>query len=63
MTTEQFNISYQRLVSTFIRDAGVDEPTARKCIGVLGVEMFKNGLSYDYQQEYWKKIIDVSNKN
>ena len=37
----------QELISTFIRETGIDEHSAKKCVNILAREMFRNGLSYD----------------
>tara|TARA_R110000868_G_scaffold800_4_gene5902 strand:+ start:1168 stop:1350 length:183 start_codon:yes stop_codon:yes gene_type:complete len=48
----------QELISTFIRETGIDEHSAKKCVNILAREMFRNGLSYDYQVKFWNAIIE-----
>jgi hypothetical protein len=52
----------QELISVFIREAGIDEDSAKKCVIILGREMFKNGLSYDYLVNFWNGVINEAKK-
>ena len=52
----------QELISVFIREAGIDEDSAKKCVIILGREMFRNGLSYDYLVDFWNGVINESKK-
>jgi hypothetical protein len=52
----------QELISVFIREAGIDEDSAKKCVIILGREMFRNGLSYDYLVNFWNGVINEAKK-
>ena len=52
----------QELISVFIREAGIDEDSAKKCVIILGREMFSNGLSYDYLVNFWNGVINEAKK-
>ena len=57
-----YQIKTQELISSFIREADISEDSAKKCVIILGREMFKNGLSYDYLVDFWKGVINEAKK-
>lgn len=58
MTDKEKNASdkAQKLISRFIRDCEVDEGSAKKAGLILIDELFKWGLPYTYQIEFWTEV-------
>jgi len=57
-----YQIKTQELISSFIREADISEDSAKKCVIILGREMFKNASLYDYLANFWKGVIDEAKK-
>ena len=57
-----YQIKTQELISSFIREADISEDSAKKCVIILGREMFRNGLSYDYLVNFWNGVINEAKK-
>jgi len=58
MTDREKNASdkAQKLISRFISECNVDEDSAKKASLILIDELFKWGLPYKYQIEFWTEV-------
>jgi len=50
------NDQAQKLISRYISECGVDEDSAKKGVLILIDEIFKWGLPYRYQIEFWTEV-------
>jgi len=53
---KEANDKAQKLISRFIRECDVDEDSAKKGSLILIDELFKWGLPYKYQIEFWTDV-------
>tara|TARA_R100000935_G_scaffold21756_1_gene40194 strand:+ start:554 stop:745 length:192 start_codon:yes stop_codon:yes gene_type:complete len=58
MTENEKNASdkAQQLISRHISECGIDEDSAKKASLILIDELFKWGLPYTYQIEFWTEV-------
>tara|TARA_R110000823_G_scaffold299925_1_gene420679 strand:+ start:467 stop:658 length:192 start_codon:yes stop_codon:yes gene_type:complete len=58
MTEREQNASNeaQRLISRYIKECDIDEDAAKKACLIMVDELFKWGLPYTYQIEFWTEV-------